>query len=302
MNKQIGAILLAAASLCQWPVAASANNIVVNGSFEGATATDPTTGDVLPTGWQLGPPSPASLSKCNVDTAINASTFLGPEDGSRYARFQSPANNGTRDCLLQDLTTVVGRKYAVSFWVAETSTSVGNNSGLDPEWNENTVNQQTLAGAYLSPSNTGPVNYQFFSFTETASSTITRLDFHGIDQNGSILLDNVVVSSLIPGDFNRDNHVDASDIQPMMQALTNLNGYKSTYDPSLTDPQLLLIADVNGDGKFTNADLQYLINTLKSGGGSTGSVPEPSTFVLAILVAVMVCGIRRVSLAPASTA
>src|ERR1700690_823115 len=186
MKKQIAAIFLAVVSLCQWPVAASANNLVVNGSFEGATATDPTTGDILPTGWQLGPPSPATLSKCNVDTATNAPTFLGPEDGSHYARFQSPANNGTRDCLLQDLTTVVGRKYAVSFWVAETSTSVGNNSGLDPEWNENTVNQQTLAGAYLSPSNTGPVNYQFFSFTETASSTITRLDFHGIDQNGSI--------------------------------------------------------------------------------------------------------------------
>src|SRR5262249_54452582 len=61
-------------------------------------------------------------------------------------------------------------------------------------WDENTSNQQTMSNAfYIAPSNTGSVNYQFFSFTETASTNKTRLDFHGIDANGSILLDNVSV-------------------------------------------------------------------------------------------------------------
>ena len=151
MNRHIKASLFLVASLYQSIGVAADDNIVVNGSFEGATTTDATTGDVLPTGWQLGPPSPATLSKVNVDSAINAATFLGPEAGTHYARFQSPANNGTRDCLLQDLTTIAGQKYAVSFWVAETSTSVGNNSGLDPEWDENTGNQQTLAGTLFVP-------------------------------------------------------------------------------------------------------------------------------------------------------
>jgi hypothetical protein len=170
------------------------NNILVNGDFEGTTYTDATTGDVLPSGWSEGPPSPATLSKVNVDSAVNPTTFLGPESGTHYMRFQSPANNGTRDCLYQDLNTVAGQPYTVSFWVAITSTSVGNTLGLDPVWDENTSNQQTLSNAfYLTPSNTGPVNYQFFSFTVTASTSTTRLDFHGIDANGSILLDNVSV-------------------------------------------------------------------------------------------------------------
>jgi hypothetical protein len=170
------------------------NNILVNGDFEGATRTDATTRDVLPNGWSLGPPSPSTLSKVNVDTAVNSATFLGPESGTHYIRFQSPANNGTRDCLLQDLNTVAGHIYVVSFWVAITSTSAGNTLGLNPVWDENTSNQQTMSNAfYISPSNTGPVNYQFFQFRETASTNKTRLDFHGIDANGSILLDNVRV-------------------------------------------------------------------------------------------------------------
>jgi hypothetical protein len=43
-----------------------------------------------------------------------------------------------------------------------------------------------------------------------------------------------------------------------------------------------------------NADLQALINLLQSGGGSTNPVPEPSTFVLAVLAALMVGLFRRV--------
>jgi autotransporter-associated beta strand protein len=175
---------------------ASATNLVANGSFEGSTYVDPTTGDLLPSGWTLGPPSPATLSKVNVSSTTDAATDLGPEDGANYMRFQSTANNGTRDCLLQDLVTTAGRSYNVSFWVADTSTSVGNNASLNPVWDENTANQSTMGmnQFYYAPTNTGPVPYQFFSFTEVASTNLTRLDFHGIDANGSILLDNVVVS------------------------------------------------------------------------------------------------------------
>jgi hypothetical protein len=35
----------------------------------------------------------------------------------------------------------------------------------------------------------------------------------------------------------------------------------------LTEEELLLIADINGDGVITNADLQALQNILISGGG-----------------------------------
>ena len=85
----------------------------------------------------------------------------------------------------------------MSFAVAITSTSAGNFLGLDPVWDENTGNATSLGtnDFYFSPTNTGPVAYQTFSFIETASTNLTRIDFHGVDSNGSILLDNVVVTA-----------------------------------------------------------------------------------------------------------
>ena len=176
---------------------AAASNIVVNGNFEGTTYVDSSTGDILPTGWTNGPPYPSASSNVNVSSAVDASTDLGPESGSNFIRFQSAQNNGSRDCLYQDLITIPGQLYTVSFWVGITSTSVGNNLGLNPVWDENTSNQQSLGADqfYYAPVNTGPVAYQQFSFSVTASTSDTRIDFHGVDSNGSILLDNVSVTN-----------------------------------------------------------------------------------------------------------
>jgi hypothetical protein len=90
-----------------------------------------------------------------------------------------------------------------------------------------------------------------------------------------------VIASYYAGDFNRDGHVDAADISIAEQALTNISGYQTAH--SLTDPTLFnLVADVNGDGKFTIADLQDLLLILKNGGGSADPVPEPSTFAMLV--------------------
>ncbi len=97
-----------------------------------------------------------------------------------------------------------------------------------------------------------------------------------------------VVPQWQPGDFNLDGHVDARDIQSMESALTNLNGYQhggNSLDVTLNNTDLFGIGDLNGDGQITNADLQFLLNSLRNGGGST-SVPEPSSWLLAICAAV----------------
>ena len=68
----------------------------------------------------------------------------------------------------------------------------------------------------------------------------------------------------------------------MMAALADLPDYKTAN--GLTDPeQFLLVADLNGDNRLTNADLQSLLNLIKSGNGQADSVPEPSCVVLAAL-------------------
>jgi hypothetical protein len=174
-------------------------NLIVNGDFEAGTFNSFAGASVaMPDNWVLGPPSPTNLSDVNVDTALNPATDLGPESGTHYLRFQSTANNGSRDCVWQDIPTTPGVQYDVSFWVALTSTSVGNVSGLDPIWDENTPNTTHMGTSafYFSPSNTAPMGYQQFSFTETASTSLTRLDFHAIDAEGSLLLDNVSVTAV----------------------------------------------------------------------------------------------------------
>jgi Dockerin type I domain len=87
---------------------------------------------------------------------------------------------------------------------------------------------------------------------------------------------------LYPGDFNRDGHVTAADILPMIRALADLSDYESMT--GITDPTVLhFIEDVNGDGNVTSADLQALLDLLISGGGSVSAVPEPASLVLLAL-------------------
>ncbi len=94
----------------------------------------------------------------------------------------------------------------------------------------------------------------------------------------------VASSTLLFGDFNRDGLVTAADIAPMEQALTDLQGYEQAHG-GLTNPQVATLGDLNGDGNFNNADLQMLLRDLKSGGGSTNPVPEPSALVLTAVAA-----------------
>jgi hypothetical protein len=91
----------------------------------------------------------------------------------------------------------------------------------------------------------------------------------------------VVTAGLLPGDFNGDQHVDAADVLAMEQALSNLQGYRTTK--GLSAAQLLTLGDLNGDGKVNNADLQILLSDLQSGHGSIDSVPEPAPAVLCCL-------------------
>ncbi len=83
---------------------------------------------------------------------------------------------------------------------------------------------------------------------------------------------------LLPGDYNRDGHVDTSDISAMMSAFTDLPGYKASHN--LSDAQMEVIADLNNDFVLDNSDVQAFLTLLQTGIGSTSSVPEPATFVL----------------------
>jgi Dockerin type I domain len=84
-----------------------------------------------------------------------------------------------------------------------------------------------------------------------------------------------------PGDFDQNGVVDARDITAMATALTDEPTFAAAH--GLTTSQLALIGDLDGDGKFTNADLPVLLAQVNAGAGSLASVPEPASIVLLAL-------------------
>src|SRR5262249_24065731 len=100
----------------------------------------------------------------------------------------------------------------------------------------------------------------------------------------------VIDTNYLPGDVDRDGHVNVADVAAMAGALRDLNMYQATHGPGgspLSSAQLISIGDLTGDGQVANADLQGLINYLASGGGSAAlefsAVPEPSAILLAAI-------------------
>jgi hypothetical protein len=90
----------------------------------------------------------------------------------------------------------------------------------------------------------------------------------------------IVKDSAVLGDYSLDGQLTASDVQAMLVALTDLEGYKSLH--GITQDYLLQIGDLNHDLQITNADLQPLLGLL-SGAGGIATVPEPASALLLAL-------------------
>ena len=76
------------------------------------------------------------------------------------------------------------------------------------------------------------------------------------------------VQTLIQGDINGDGHVNAADISALMNALANLDQYKTAN--SFTNNNLLAVADIDRDLAVTNRDVQALISLLANSTAGQG--------------------------------
>ena len=98
----------------------------------------------------------------------------------------------------------------------------------------------------------------------------------------------------VVGDFSGDGQVNSgTDINLMLKALSDPSAYEQSHQ--LSDGDFLTIADVNHDGKITNADIQPLLDLIATnGGGSLAAVPEPASWLLvAVGTLGVVCLLRR---------
>ena len=124
------------------------------------------------------------------------------------------------------------------------------------------------------------------SKTGLTAAQLSHIHFSGF-HTGAAFVVNGASGELVPanatpllrGDLNQDTHVNAADVTAMLTALTDINAYKAAH-PTLDTFEASDILDVDQDGIVSNADLQGLLTTLKSGGGSVAAVPEPPGIVL----------------------
>ena len=107
--------------------------------------------------------------------------------------------------------------------------------------NVSVINNFNLAtGNLFDISDWGSVNGKFSSVVLPPLSSPLAWYTSQLYNNGRVL---VIDTNFLPGDFNRDGHVNAADIPAMIAALTDLNAYKSAN--SLTSAQLLSIGDID---------------------------------------------------------
>lgn len=167
---------------------AKADNLVANGGFE--------TGDL--TGWtQVGVFCPAYVAPYGPASfcGVNFNNPVPPHAGTYVAGFSQCTNvDGYTGCygpgtLYQNLATVPGGTYNLSFWVW--SQDVGNGATTP---NELTV---SWGGTQLTDlvnfTTSGWVQYSFTGLAATGTST--TLSFEGWDNPSIIGLDDVTVST-----------------------------------------------------------------------------------------------------------
>jgi hypothetical protein len=154
-------------------------NLVQNCGFE----LGPLDVAASPPDWTLALGAPGSFAHI-------AGSFFFPHSGSQFYIFNDGVS--TDNEISQAITTNVGDLYNISFWLRGEAHTQSDFSAM---FGTETLVSLASPSAATDPAN---LNFEEFSFTETAISISTTLALFGRDNEGSIALDDVVVTDLGP--------------------------------------------------------------------------------------------------------
>ena len=168
-----GCGVLAAAMIAA--ICTNAGNLVLDPSFENATAL---------TTYEPGPIGDGWFVESGTILIDNFTDAIAPHSGSNAA-YLDFANNP--NLLSQDLATIPGQSYTISFWLADDSANpISVSFGADT----------LMMGNAPSNGVTDPSQYVQYIFDDVATDTSTTLSFTGFWSHGTgTFLDDVSVTS-----------------------------------------------------------------------------------------------------------
>lgn len=185
---------LAALLALTLPATASAN-LILNGSFE-APALDSGTittfgvGSTAITGWTVLGVDSSIISGDHISSLL----LLQAQAGQQWLDLTGPGTNSSANGISQNIATLVGQTYALSFYVG----SATENATLFAS----TVDVSIAGSARVSYTNpTAPTtqfDWQLFTVQFTATSPTTEIAFYNGSENFNHLsaLDNVAVTAI----------------------------------------------------------------------------------------------------------
>ena len=184
--------LAALATLAFSPASQAA--VIVNGSFETPLAPLGSfdtfgAGSTAITGWTVLGVNASIVSGTSFD---NPMTFQA-QSGDQFIDLTGPGSNNDQNGVAQDVVTVAGQLYTLSFYVG---------SGSGATFTASTVDLSINGGSRISFTNpnlpTTNLDWQLFSVDFTASGPVTNIAFYnGSDSSNHLsALDNVSISSI----------------------------------------------------------------------------------------------------------
>jgi len=183
------------------------NNLVQNGGFENPEVTHNKKWEIFPSGttglvwtveWEGGSTSYGGETRPVAALAEYHEGVLGSAyEGDQYAELDSdwfgpddPLNNEPASVKIwQDITTVTGEVYQISFAFAPRPNTGSGENQLEIKW-DGTV-KDTISGS----AGSGPINWTVKTYEVTASSDLTRIEFtdKGTPNSLGTFLDDVQV-------------------------------------------------------------------------------------------------------------
>ena len=188
--------VLAAPAVAVNPPSATTPNLLANGDFENSTPfTSPfitvLSGDstTIP-GWTVVTPSVYGGSSGSID--LKSSSYWNPESGSNS--IDLAGSTGTPGGIYQDVTTVAGAQYSLTYWSAVNGDEApGNTHSLDVSFNGTVVATIQEAGVGR------PLAWVQHTVTVTATASSSRVEFDDVtpgDANQGPALDNVSFTAI----------------------------------------------------------------------------------------------------------